>query len=223
MESKMITTNWRQFHQAAARIAFETGLTTYRSLSHVRATVLPAALVASLFLLSACSRQSDSNSSPGKGPSTITIIRTDKEAKEERRTKLKADLIKQREALARAYATPGDYVLVAILDRNVQFQRRGQTRPGTYTQLLILHRAPLDLDDYGFSIAGKEKEETDDTALKTFRGELISVDKEGNAQFTDPPLPAGTCLVVEWFVQNKAPVVSFVFGGIPCLKVRIKD
>jgi len=221
MESNTITTNLRQLHQTAAKIARQTALPTNRSLSHVIAKLLPTALAASLFLLSACSRQSDSNPSPGKGASTITVISTDKEVKEESRTKLKAHLTKHREALARAYATPGDYVLVAILDRNVQFQRRGQTRPGTYTQLLILHRAPLDLDDYGFSIAGKEA--SDDTHLKTVRGELISVDKEGSADYTDPPLPSGTCLVVEWFVQNKAPVVSFEFGGIPCLKVRIKD
>jgi hypothetical protein len=221
MESKMITTNLRQLHQAAAKTARETALPINRSLSHVIiAKLLPTTLVASMFLLSACTRQSDSTP-PGKGGSTVTVISTGEEAKEERRTKLKDDLIKHREALVRAYATPGDYVLVAILDRNVQFQRRGQTRPGTYTQLLILHRAPVDLDDYGFSIAGKER--SSDGGLKTVRGELISVDKEGSAAFTDPPLPPGTCLVVEWFVQNKVPVVSLEFGGIPCLKVKIRD
>jgi len=187
------------------------------------AKLLPTTLVASTFLLSACSKQSDSSSSAGNGASTVTVIPLGNEATEERRTKLKAHLIKHREALAKAYATPGDYVLVAILDRNVKFQPRGQTKrtmPETYTQLLILHRDVFSLDDHLFSVPGKE--ESGDAEIETVMGELISVDKEGNAQFAGLA-PAKSDLVVEWFVQNQAPVVSLHFGGIPCLKVKIKD
>ena len=131
---------------------------------------------------------------------------------------LKKKLAPLRDKFAKAFASSGDYVLVDVLDRERKFP---DMLEGTFTQLLILHREQLDLDDYNFSKPGKETAEDDQ--LETVLGEYFWINKDGEIVFDDMNQPPGTEMVVEWFVKSGSPDVSLHFGGNPCLKIRLND
>jgi hypothetical protein len=131
---------------------------------------------------------------------------------------LKEKLAPLREEFKRAYSTDGDYAFVAVLDRDRKFD--WMDKPESFTQLLILHREQLDLDDYHFSQPGKEASE--DGQIETVLGEFFWVSKEGEILFDESNQPPETEMVVEWFVPSGVAEAALHFGGNPCLTVPLK-
>lgn len=121
------------------------------------------------------------------------------------------------EDLQRAMAESGDYVQVAVIDRETTFPDDDQT----YARVLVLMREELDLDDYGLSLPGKEAEE--DWVPGFFNEVLFWTDAKGDIVFDDYGRPPGREMVVEWCVANNVPEgrVSLHFGGNPCLVIDL--
>lgn len=117
--------------------------------------------------------------------------------------------------LRRAMAKSGNYVQVAVVDRSITLP----DDPQKYCRVLVLHREQLDLDDYGFSVPGKEMSETEDDYLAGFFNDVMFwTDADGNIIFDDYDQPPGTEMVVEWCVPNvPGNKISLHFGGNPCL------
>lgn len=97
--------------------------------------------------------------------------------------------------------------------------------PGEYSRVLVLHREVLDLDDYGFSLPGKEDSGDEaDYVPGFFNDVMFWVDEDANIIFDDYEQPPGTEMVVEWCVSNSAGnKVALHFGGNPCLTIDLSE
>lgn len=132
---------------------------------------------------------------------------------------LKKDLSAYTDNFKTAFADSKPYTLVAIVDRSTKFPDDDQE----YARVLVLHRQHLDLDDYGFSLPGKEDSEADEDRVDGFFNDVMFwVDREGNILFDDFEQPPGTEMVVEWCVP-KVPgnQVSLHFAGNRCLTIDL--
>ena len=132
---------------------------------------------------------------------------------------LKNELSAYTEKFNAAYENSDTYVQVAVVDRTTTFPDDDQD----YSRVLVLHREQLDLDDYGFSLPGKEESEADEDYLDGFFNDVMfRIDRDGNILFDDFEQPPGTVMVVEWCVQNvPGGKVSLHFGGNPCLTIKL--
>ena len=132
---------------------------------------------------------------------------------------LQDELSAYKDDLKQALESSGDYVQVAVIDRSATFPDDDQV----YSRVLVLHREQLDLDDYGFSLPGKEDSEAEEDYLGGFFNDVMFwVDKNGNILFDDFEQPPGTEMVVEWCVPNvPGDRVSLQFGGHPCLVIEL--
>lgn len=148
------------------------------------------------------------------GPPEATVRREPNAAELELTKQLEPHLDQIKAALAES----GDYVQIAVIDRNYPIEME-EGKPEAYSRVLILHREVLDLDDYGFSPPGKETSEAEADSIVAFFGDLLFfVDKDARIILEDGPQPPGTTMVVEWCVPNSAgDEVSLHFGGNPCL------
>ena len=124
-----------------------------------------------------------------------------------------------RDAILDALGRDGDYVQIAVVDRETSYPDDDET----YTRVLILQREVLDLDDYGFSPPGRESSEEDADFIEGFSTEVMFwVDKEGAFVVDYTREPPGMHLVTEWCVPNSAgEKVSLHFGGSPCLTLQL--
>lgn len=132
---------------------------------------------------------------------------------------IKTSLAPYQDALTAAFQQSGDYVQVAVLDRNTTFPDDAQT----YSRVLVLQREHLDLDDYSFSPPGKEESDLDEDYLPGFFNEVMFwVDSTGKILFDDFDQPPGTAMVVEWCVPNiEGDQVSLHYSGNPCLVIDL--
>lgn len=122
-------------------------------------------------------------------------------------------------AIRDAISRGGDYEQVAIVDRNTVFPDDDQR----YTRVLVLHREVLDLDDYGFSVPGRESSENDEDQISGFYNDVMFwAADDGKLIVDESRQPPGTYLVAEWCVPNNAGErVSLHYGGIPCLELDL--
>ena len=141
---------------------------------------------------------------------------------DEKALKTQLSVHAETEKFKSAFSESGGYVQVAVLDRHLTFPAENDM-PGEYSRVLILHREQLDLDDYGFSLPGKEESVEEADCVPGFFNEVMfCVDKDGNMVFDDHEQPQGTELVVEWCVSNAAgDKVALHFGGIPCVTLDL--
>lgn len=133
--------------------------------------------------------------------------------------KIKTSLSPYTDALKTAFQESGDYVQVAVVDRNTTFPDDEQT----YSRVLVLQREQIDLDDYGFSPPGKEESDLDEDYLPGFFNEVMFwVDNSGNILFDDFNQPPGTAMVAEWCVPNiEGDKVSLHYSGNLCLVIDL--
>ena len=126
-----------------------------------------------------------------------------------------------RDAILNALEQDGDYVQVAVVDRETSYPDDDET----YTRVLVLQREVLDLDDYGFSPPGRESSEEDVDYIQGFSSEVMFwVDDEGSLVVDYMREPPGMHLITEWCVPNSAgEEVSLHFGGLPCLTLQLND
>ena len=67
-----------------------------------------------------------------------------------------------------------------MLDRNLTFPE-ADDMPGEYSRVLVLHREVLDLDDYGFSLPGKEDSEDEANYVPGFFNDVMFwIDEDGD-------------------------------------------
>ena len=132
---------------------------------------------------------------------------------------LQQELSAHTDQLKAAWNNPDDYVQVAVVDRETTFPDEDQT----YSRVLVLQREHLDLDDYGFSLPGKEMSEAEEDYVPGFFNDVMFwIDRDGKILFDDFEQPPGTEMVVEWCVANiPGDKVSLHFGGNPCLVIDL--
>ncbi len=154
------------------------------------------------------------------GPPEAAVRREQNAAELELTKQLEPHLARIKAALGES----GDYVQIAVIDRNYPIEIE-EGKPEVYSRVLVLHREVLDLDDYGFSPPGKEASENPADSIAGFFGDLLFfVDKDARIILEDGPQPPGTTMVVEWCVPKSAgDEVSLHFGGNPCLVLDLRE
>lgn len=136
----------------------------------------------------------------------------------EKQKEIKSDLVIYTDNLKNAFASSSDYIQVAIIKRSTKFPDDKQT----YSKVLVLQNEQLDLDDYGFSLPGKEASESEKDQLNGFFDIMFWVNKDGEIFFDDFEQPPGCKMVVEWCVPNvTGNKVSLHYGGEPCLTIDL--
>ena len=140
-----------------------------------------------------------------------------KENLSDEQLKIKKEYSKFKTDFSKAMNTKGHYVQIAVKNRQQIFKNE------EYSAVLILVRDLADLDDFAFSLPGKEASEKESDYVDAVLNEeaIFWVDIEGNIYFDDKH-KFNKHLVVEWWISNKAgDKVSMHFGGDHCLNIDL--